>query len=106
MEVAREIAAQSPLREIIVEEQMPGPDVQTRDEVRAFSMQSGNAFHAVGTARMGVDEDSVVDPALRVKGVEGLRVADASVLPRQPGNTMAPAILVGAMAARILADEI
>jgi len=106
MEVAREIAAQSPLREIIVEEQMPGPDVKTREEVRSFSMQSGNAFHAVGTARMGVSEDSVVDPALRVKGVESLRVADASVLPRQPGNTMAPAILVGAMAARILADEI
>lgn len=54
---------------------------------------------------MGSDADAPLDADLRVRGVEGLRVADASVLPRQPGNTMAPTIGVGARAARIIAAE-
>lgn len=67
---------------------------------------SGNAYHGTGTARMGTEGDSVLDPSLRVRGVEGLRVADASVIPGEPGNTMAPSIMVGAHAARIITGEL
>ena len=103
LEVLRGIAAQNPLADMIVEEQAPGPGVRSRDEAIAHSWASSHALHACGTARMGSGDDSVVDGSLRVRGVEGLRVADASVLPSQPGNTMAPSIAIGAMAARIIA---
>lgn len=106
LEIVREIVAQHPLVELIEAEALPGPDVKTREEALAHSWVSGNAFHATGTARMGNGDDSVLDPSLRVKGVEGLRVADASVIPGEPGNTMAPSILVGAHAARIITEEL
>lgn len=102
LEVIRGIAAQDPLAATIIEEQMPGPSVSTVEQVLAHSYASGALFHTVATARMGQKGDAVVDPELRVYGVDGLRVADASVLPRQPGVTMAPSILVGAMAARLI----
>lgn len=106
LEIVREIVAQGPLADLISEEQAPGPQVQSREELVAHSWVSGHALHGCGTARMGNNDDSVVDGDLRVRGVEGLRVADASVLPRQPGNSMAPTILVGAHAARLISEEI
>lgn len=105
LEIVREIAAQSPLAELILDEQTPGPEVRTTEEVLSHSWASGNLSHTVATARMGAEGESVVDPSLRVRGVEGLRVVDASVLPRQPGITMGPSILVGAMAARLIAED-
>lgn len=105
MEIAREIVAKQPLADLVVEEQAPGPDVRSQEDAIAHSWVSGHALHACGTIRMGSDSDSPVDPDLRVRGVEGLRVADASVLPRQPGNTMAPTIGVGARAARLIAEQ-
>jgi len=64
---------------------------------------SHTLYHPVGTARMGVDTASVVDSELRVRGVEGLRVADASVMPRIiHGHTNAPAIVIGEVAADLI----
>ncbi|SLJ79235.1 dehydrogenase FAD flavoprotein GMC oxidoreductase [Mycobacteroides abscessus subsp. abscessus] len=62
--------------------------------------------HQVGTCRMGADEAAVVDPRLRVRGVDGLRVVDASIMPRvTTGNTNAPSVLIGEFGARyLLAD--
>lgn len=105
LDVLRGIASAEPLGGMLVEEQVPGPGVTTREQALAHSWASSHALHAMGSARMGSEGDSVVDPSLRVRGVEGLRVADVSILPRQPGNTMAPGIGVGAMAARIIAAE-
>jgi choline dehydrogenase len=102
----RRIAAQDPLRSLIAEELRPGPQVQSDDELIAdFRARSGTVYHPSCSARMGPDPaTSVVDPDLRVHGVAGLRVCDASVFPTLiGGNTNAPAILVGWMGAeRIL----
>jgi choline dehydrogenase-like flavoprotein len=70
---------------------------------RALEMGSHTLYHPVGTARMGVDESSVVDPDLRVRGVAGLRVADASVMPAIiRGHTHAPSVLIGEKAADLI----
>lgn len=105
LEIVREIVAEHPLADLVVEEQAPGGAVRSREELIGHAWNSGHALHACGTVRMGSDSDSAVDPELRVRGVEGLRVADASVLPKQPGNTMAPTIGVGARAGQLIAQQ-
>ena len=91
LEIVREIAAKHPLADLITEEELPGPSVRSTEDVIAHSWLSGSAFHAVATCRMGAEQDSVVDPTLKVRGVEGLRVADASVPPRNPATPWLPA---------------
>jgi choline dehydrogenase len=78
--------------------------VRTRDQLREFARQAAGTYHhQVGTCKMGIDDMSVVDPQLRVRGVTGLRVADASIMPAVPsGNTNAPAIMVGEKAADLI----
>ena len=76
---------------------MPGPDVQTDDDLKNYVRNfSGSVFHPVGTCRMGADAASVVDPQLRVRGLVGLRVVDVSIMPTIiGGNTGAPAGMIG-----------
>lgn len=94
----RKIAAQAPFATLIAEELRPGPQV-TRDAdlIDDFRQRSGTVYHPSCTARMGADPaTSVVDADLRVRGVQGLRVCDASAFPTLiGGNTNAPAILMG-----------
>ncbi len=104
----RKIAAQEPMAKLIVEELRPGPQmVSDADLIHDFKQRSGTVYHPSCTCRMGPDPgNSVVDPGLRVHGVVGLRVCDASVFPNLiAGNTNAPAIMVGWKGAEtILAD--
>lgn len=102
----REIIAQDSMRAYAPRELLPGPDVQSDDEIIAAYLELGiPGLHAVGTCRMGLDEASVVDPALRVRGVEGLRVVDISVLPGLvSSNTNAPAMAIGWRAAELIAE--
>lgn len=104
----RRIAACNPLADLIAEELRPGPQVTSDDDLIAdFRARSGTVYHPSCTARMGPDPaHSVVGPDLRVHGVDGLRVCDASIFPTLiGGNTNAPSILVGWMGAeRILRD--
>ena len=85
--------------------QPPGGASMTAAERAEASLRrySHTLYHPVGTARMGLDEASVVDPQLRVRGVRGLRVADASVMPTIiRGHTNAPAIVIGERAADLI----
>ena len=107
LDIARGVLASQPIAGRVAGEEFPGPSVATGPDTVAYSRSTGTGiYHAVGSAAMGPDADDVVDPQLRVRGVTGLRIADASVLPVQvSGNTAAPATLVGYRAADfILAD--
>jgi choline dehydrogenase len=101
IELCREIGARKALDEWRDAELYPGPSVRTRDELRGYVRQTAITYHhQVGTCKMGVDELAVVDPELRVYGVDGLRVADASIMPFvTTGNTHAPTVMIGERAA-------
>jgi choline dehydrogenase-like flavoprotein len=85
----------------------PGPGVRSREQLRDWIRRSAITYHhQVGTCKMGVDEDAVVDPRLRVYGIEGLRVADASIMPAvTSGNTNAPSVLIGERAAAFALED-
>lgn len=103
---AREIFAAAPLARHITSEAVPGSDVESDDQILAFCRATGvTSHHPVGTARMGAagDQDAVVDHELRVRGLAGLRIADASVIPLMPsGNTLAPTLMIAERAAAFL----
>lgn len=104
IERAREVAAAPALRDVIGAELHPGPHLRTRDELEA-EVRHGvdHTYHPACTARIGTESDGVVDASLRVHGVGGLRVADASVFPTIPhGNTHAPTVMVAERAAGLL----
>lgn len=102
--LAREIVAQRAFDELRGKELDPGSDVQSDAELDAYVARTTPVdMHAVGTCRMGIDELAVVDPQLRVRGVEGLRVADASIMPQIVGaNTNAATIMIGEKAADMI----
>lgn len=104
----RQLAATPALRGVIESELMPGPVIQSDAEMLAdIRQRASTVYHPVSTCRMGHDrETDVVDPGLRVHGVEGLRVADASVFPSIPsGNTNAPTLMVAEKAADLILGE-
>ena len=109
MKMAREIAAQSPLAEVVVRELRPGADAQTPEQIEAALRERLELiYHPAGTCRMSDTEDgAVVDSQLRVHGIEGLRVADASIFPVIPGgNTNAPTIMVAERAADLIRGRV
>ena len=102
----RAIGCSAALAEWGAVERYPGTDVEDDAALEAYIRErTWTAFHQVGTCKMGIDADAVVDPALRVYGVEGLRVADASIMPAvTSGNTNAPAVMIGERAGELLAS--
>ena len=104
MRLVRRIHAAPALGRIAREELLPGRDVQSDEQLLAFARShAGSQYHAVGTCAMGVDASAVVDPQLRVHGLQGLRVADASIMPRlTSANTNAPVIMIAERAAELL----
>jgi choline dehydrogenase len=99
-----EIAENGPLGELIDTNIDPGPGVRSDEQLEAWlRAEVQHTYHASCTCRMGADGDGVLDPSLRVQGVEGLRVADASAMPRVTGgNTNAPTIMIGEKAADLI----
>ena len=87
VKISRDIFGQSPMRDLVAEELLPGKQLRTDAELaQAIRQQAEHRHHAVGTCRMGTGEDAVVDSQLRVIGVQNLRVADASVMPNDPSG--------------------
>ncbi|MDQ0464813.1 choline dehydrogenase [Caulobacter ginsengisoli] len=101
---SRAIASQPALKPYVEHELMPGPDFQSDEALLEFARMSGSTiYHPVGTCQMGHGPGAVVDPQLNVRGVEGLRVVDASVMPRLvSGNTNAPTIMIAEKAADMI----
>jgi choline dehydrogenase len=103
----RRIMNQPAMAPYVVGERLPGAAVVTNEEILAYVRASGSSiYHPTCTARMGVDTDAVVDPGLRVVGVEGLRVADGSIMPTLvSGNTNAAIIMIGEKAADLILQD-
>lgn len=101
---ARALAAQPALAAFVDHELSPGDAIQTDADWLAYARETGSTiYHPVGTCKMGRDAMAVVDPQLRVHGVEGLRVVDASVMPRLvSGNTNAPTIMIAEKASDMI----
>src|SRR6185312_2448572 len=110
IKTTRQILSAPSFKPYLGKEIMPGPGVTTDAELRDYALRNTSTlFHPVGTCKMGPDSDkmAVLDPRLKVRGVAGLRVADASIMPNiVSGNTNAPAIMIGERCADfILSDE-
>jgi choline dehydrogenase len=105
--LARAIMDAPALTDIVDGALEPGPDVVTDDEILDWASRAGaTCFHPVGTCKMGSDPKAVVDERLRVHGLTGLRVADASIMPTlTSGNTNAPSIMIGEKAARMVLED-
>jgi choline dehydrogenase len=105
LQMLREIFHAKPLGDLLGRELGPGSEARTGEEIAAYvrDRASGTIFHPVGTCKMGTDEMAVVDPFLRVHGLDGLRVVDASVMPTLiGGNTNAPTIMIAEKAAAMI----
>ena len=107
MRFSRRIAAAARLAEVIESEYAPGAHVQTDEELLEAARQTSQTiYHPVGTCKMGHDAMSVVDDRLRVRGVAGLRVVDASIMPTlTSGNTNAPTIMIAEKAADMIIED-
>ena len=109
VQMARRIVEYEPLKKHVLEEYAPGGDVAFDDEQATLDWVRQTAvtiYHPTGTCKMGTDEMSVVNPSLKVRGVDCLRVADASIMPKiTSGNTNAPAIMIGEKASDLILQE-
>ena len=105
--LTRRVCAAPALAGYRPQEYLPGPDISTPDDLlAAIGRIATTIFHPVGTCRMGIDAASVVDGHLRVRGVAGLRVADASVMPTiTSGNTHAPTVMIAEKAADLILGQ-
>ncbi|MBR9834368.1 MAG: glucose-methanol-choline oxidoreductase, partial [Alphaproteobacteria bacterium] len=105
--MARKFAEQAPISDYIECETMPGPSYDSDEKIlEAYDKFGTCGYHAVGSCRMGKDDTSVVDPKLKVRGVEGLRIMDTSIMPAIPsGNTNGPTMAMAWRAAEIILDD-
>lgn len=107
LQFGRKIAATRPMADCVEYEISPGKDVQSEADLLAYCRAVGlSLLHPVGTCKMGTGPEAVVDPRLKVHGVDGLRVADASIMPRiVTGNTNAASIMIGEKVAAMILEE-
>jgi choline dehydrogenase-like flavoprotein len=104
LKMAREIMRQDALKPFVLAERLPGPDVTTDKDYFDYACKNAKTdHHPAGTCRMGSDTQAVVTPRLKFNGIDGLRVADASIMPSLiSSNTNAAAIMIGEKAANMI----
>jgi choline dehydrogenase len=104
IKISRDILRQAAIAKFIRKEHFPGDHIRSQTELETYARQYGRtSYHPVGTCRMGVDAGAVVDPELRVRGVDGLRICDSSIMPRiVSSNTNAPTIMIGEKATDLI----
>jgi choline dehydrogenase len=104
IKISRDILRQAAIARFIRKEHFPGDHIRSQTELETYARQYGRtSYHPVGTCRMGVDAGAVVDPELRVRGVDGLRICDSSIMPRiVSSNTNAPTIMIGEKATDLI----
>lgn len=107
LKLVQDILSQSALSKYILAERLPGPDIKTDEDYFNFiCVHSKTSHHCAGTCRMGSDPTAVLDPRLRFNGIDGLRVADASIMPTvNSSNTNAPSIMIGEKAADMIKQD-
>lgn len=107
MKIARDIVGQSAMKPFVSHEMSPGKDVKTDEQWLHFARENGQTiYHPVGTCSMGTGPRAVVDDRLRVHGIEGLRVIDASIMPTQiSGNTLAAVLMIAEKGAAMIRED-
>lgn len=107
LKIARQIASSAVLDPYRGDEHLPGTENQSDRELRTYIQgHASTLYHPVGTCKMGLDPQAVVDPDCRVHGIQGLRVIDASIMPLIPrGNTNAPTIMIAEKGADLIRSE-
>ena len=107
VKLMRNVMRQQPIARFVERDYSPGPEVKTDAEIDAWVRAATDTiFHPVGTCKMGIDPMAVVDPRLKVHGVDGLRVADASIMPViSASNTNAPTIMIAEKAADMIKED-
>ena len=107
LEMAREIMRQPALEPFVKSEALPGPEVKTREALFDYACTMAKTdYHPVGTCKMGHDDMAVVTPDLKVRGLDGLRVCDSSIMPTiNSSNTNAPTIMIGQKASDLVAGK-
>jgi choline dehydrogenase len=107
MKLARRISEQPAFKQHLMREVVPGPDVMSDEQLLATAREKGaTVFHPCGTCKMGSDPKAVVDQRLRVRGISGLRVIDASIMPNMiSGNTNAPTIMIAEKASDMIRED-
>ncbi len=108
LKLLRRIMATPQMQRFITSEFQPGPDIESDEQLLDYARRrGGTVYHPTSTCKMGVDPTAVVDPELRVHGLDGLRVADASIMPTVvSGNTNAATIMIGERAADMARQRI
>ena len=95
------------MKKISITETLPGKNVKTDNDILNFIKNNGaTVYHAIGSCRMGIDKDAVVDSHLRLNGIKNLRIADASIMPTMPsGNTNAATLMIAEKASDLIKKD-
>jgi choline dehydrogenase-like flavoprotein len=106
--MCRALLKTSNIDKISIQETLPGENIKTDEEILNYLRNNGaTVYHAIGSCKMGIDENAVVTPSLKIKGLSNIRIADASIMPTMPsGNTNAATLMIAEKASDIIKKDL